>query len=240
MKEKKTIPLLNVVSLDLMLAALIVALVLFLRMGVPLLESRAAPRNTPAPTPAPIPTAQAAEPAGDPRDTVTGFFDAVIAENYDEAYRYLNGYSTLGLENEPENEVSRQVFDALRRSYSYKLHGDCILNKTHAAQQVLVQHLDLNAFQADLKQATEDALERKVQLLPRSELYDENGGYLPEVTSSAYAEAVAALLARSDDYMTVTGMELELSYSADGWLLNLSSPLTAALSGSTSGKGAAE
>ena len=180
------------------------------------------------------------KPAGDPRDTVTGFFDAVIAENYDEAYRYLNGYSTLGLENEPENEVSRQVFDALRRSYSYKLHGDCILNKTHAAQQVLVQHLDLNAFQADLKQATEDALERKVQLLPRSELYDENGGYLPEVTSSAYAEAVAALLARSDDYMTVTGMELELSYSADGWLLNLSSPLTAALSGSTSGKGAAE
>ena len=50
MKEKKTIPLLTVVSLDLMLAALIVALVLFLRMGVPLLESRAAPRNTPAPS----------------------------------------------------------------------------------------------------------------------------------------------------------------------------------------------
>ena len=67
MKEKKTIPLLNVVSLDLMLAALIVALVLFLRMGVPLLESRAAPRNTPAPTPAPIPAAQAAEPTSDPR-----------------------------------------------------------------------------------------------------------------------------------------------------------------------------
>lgn len=180
------------------------------------------------------------KPAGDPRDAVTGFFDAVVEENYGEAYRYLNGYSSLGLENEPQNEVSRQVFDALRHSYSYKLHGDCFVNKTRATQQVLLQHLDLNAFQADLKQATEEALERKVQLLPRSELYDENGAYLPEVTSSAYAEAVAALLSRSDDYMTVTGLDLELSYTADGWVLNLSSPLSAALSGNPSGKGATE
>lgn len=179
------------------------------------------------------------KPEGDPREAVTGFFDAVVDEDYAAAYAWLDGYSSLGLENEPDSEVSRQVFDALRSSYAYKLHGSCTLDKTRATQQVLLQHMDLTAFQADLRQATEDALERKVQLLPRSELYDEDGNYLPEVSSGAYADAVAALLARSDDYMTVTGLELELSYTADGWRLNVSPALTAALSGNPAAKGGA-
>lgn len=179
------------------------------------------------------------KPEGDPREAVTGFFDALMDEDYDAAYRWLDGYSTLGLENEPENEVSREVFDALRRSYSYKLHGDCTMDKKKATQQVLLQHLDLNALQADLKQATEDALNRKVQLLPRSELYGEDGNYLPEVTSAAYAEAVESLLARAGDYTTVTGLELELVYTADGWRLVMSPALSAALCGTPSSKGGA-
>lgn len=69
MKDENKVPLLNVVSFDLMLAALIVALIIFLCLGVPLLQSRAALRNAPPPTPAPspAPTVQAAEPTEDPR-----------------------------------------------------------------------------------------------------------------------------------------------------------------------------
>lgn len=177
------------------------------------------------------------KPKGDPRDAASGFFDALIAENYDEAYTYLNGYSSLGLEKEPENEVSRMVFDALRSNYSYTLRGDCTMDKTSASQKVLLQHLDLNAFQTDLKQATEDALARKVQMLPRSELYDESGAYLPEVTTSAYADAVASLLMHLEDYMTVSELDLKLIYTADGWKLELSQAMSAALCGLSSVKG---
>ena len=177
------------------------------------------------------------KPEGDPRETVTAFFDALVAEDYDRAYACLSDYSTLGLENEPENETSRAVFDTLRRSYSYKLYGDCTMDRTHAVQQVLLRHMDLTALQADLHEATEAAIAKKVQELPRAELYDEDGGYLPEVTSSAYAEAVASLLERADEYMTVTGIELELRYTEDGWLLLGSQPLNAALCGTPSGKG---
>ena len=176
-------------------------------------------------------------PQGDPREAVSGFFDAVIEKDYARAYSWLDSYSTLGLENQPDDEVSRQVLEALRGSYSYKLYGDCTVEKTSARQQVLLQHMDLTAFQADLRTATEEALNHKVQLLPRSELYDESGNYLPEVTASAYADAVAALLARSGDYMTVTGLELQLNYGPDGWRLGVDGTLTAALCGMPSAKG---
>ena len=178
-------------------------------------------------------------PEGDPREAVSGFFDALIAEDYDAAYVRLNGYSSLGLEKKTESEVSQQVLDVLRRSYDYRLDGDCIMDKTHAAQRVLLQHLDLPALQSDLKQATEAALESKVQVLSRAELYDEDGSYLPEVTSAAYAEAVSELLTHPGDYMCVTELDLELVYTENGWQLLDSPALFTALCGNPAARGGA-
>ena len=42
--------------------------------------------------------------SGDPAETVTSFFDAIVARDYAAAYSYLNDYSSLGLENPPESE----------------------------------------------------------------------------------------------------------------------------------------
>ena len=178
-------------------------------------------------------------PQSDPRETVSGFFDAVIAEDYEKAYGLLDGYSSLGLESELESDLSQQMFDALRRSYAYRLDGDCTMNKTSAQQKVLLRHLDFSAMQADLRQATEDALAEEVQRLPRSELYDENGAYLPEVTATAYQKALSSLLARADDYMTVDALTLELRYDGEIWRLGVDSALTTALSGVPSAKGGA-
>ena len=79
-----------------------------------------------------------------------------------------------------------------------------------------------------------------MQTLPRKELYDEEGNYLPEITAAAYAEAVEALLEHSDNYRTVTGLELTLRYTDKGWLLSADPQLTAALSGNPSVKGGGE
>ena len=170
-------------------------------------------------------------PAGDPQETVTEFFDLLIAGDYPSAYACLSDYTGLGLENTPESEAGQQIYQALRQSYSYKLYGDCVRNGLSASQQVLLTHLDVTALRADLKDATEAALTQLVQTLPRNELYDKNNHYLPSVTDTAYANAVASLLSHVEDYYTITGIELELSYSAGGWHIVTNNHMLNALCG---------
>ena len=83
--------------------------------------------------------------------------------------------------------------------------------------QSVLTHLDLTALKADLKEATETALNQLVQTLPKDELYDENKNYLPSVTDTAYANAVTSLLGHVQDYYTTTGLELALTYTDGGW-----------------------
>lgn len=170
-------------------------------------------------------------PAGNPQETVTEFFDSVIAGDYQSAYACLSDYTSLGLENTPEGEAGQQIYQALRQSYSYKLYGDCVKNGLSASQQVLLTHLDVTALEADLKDATEAALNQLVQSLPRDQLYDENNNYLPSVTDSAYSSAVASLLSHVEDYYTTTGLELELSYGTGGWRIVTNTPMLNALCG---------
>jgi len=101
----------------------------------------------------------------------------------------------------------------------------------NATQQVLFGHLDLNQLSAPLEEETNAVLERLVRELPRSELYDENNNYLPAVTDRAYAEAIAALIDTAPDYYTVTGLEIELVYTADGWKIVTNNAMLKALSG---------
>lgn len=170
-------------------------------------------------------------PAGDPQETVTGFFDALSAGNYTEAYSYLSDYSGLGLENTPEKEAGQQIYQALRQSYSYKLYGECNVSGLSASQQVLFTHLDLTALEADLKDATNTALNQLVQTLPKDELYDENNNYLPSVTDTAYANAVSSLLGHVQDYYTTTGLELALTYTDDGWRITTNTLMLNAICG---------
>ena len=96
---------------------------------------------------------------------------------------------------------------------------------------MLLTHLDVTALEADLKDATEAALNQLVQSLPRDQLYDENNDYLPSVTDSAYSSAVASLLSHVEDYYTTTGLELELSYGTGGWRIVTNTPMLNALCG---------
>lgn len=170
-------------------------------------------------------------PSGEPQEAVAEFFDALAANNYTEAYSYLNDYTGLGLENVPGSEASLQVYQALQQSYSYKLYGDCSVDKLGASQQVLFQHLDLTALKADLKDATNAALDQLVQTLPKAEIYDENKNYLPSVTDTAYVNAISSLLSHVQDYYTTTGLELRLVYTGDGWKIVTNTALLNAVCG---------
>ena len=177
----------------------------------------------------------------DPKDSVESFFEALTEGNYKKAYRYLNDYASLGLENEPKTEGARRLAEALRRSYSYTLLGESEIDENNiifARQRVQLRVLDLTALSGDLKPATEAALEAMISGMPERETVDEDGNYLPELTEQAYLTALEEILGHSDKYMKDTELELTLFYTAaDGWRIMTDAKLIDALSGFASGKG---
>lgn len=174
-----------------------------------------------------------AKPDGDPQESVTGFFDSLSAGNYDTAYSYISTYSSLGLENTPDDEVGQLIYDALKESYSYELFSQCSVDKLSANQLVQFTYLDLNAVQSDMEPVLTKKLEEIVMARPKAEVYDENKNYLPEVTQEAYTAAVEELLKSAEKYYVTTGLQLQLEYEDGRWLLVPDQALLKALIGST-------
>lgn len=173
----------------------------------------------------------AGERKANPQESVSRFFDALIAKDYPAAYDCLYDYASLGLEEQPEGAAARRMAEALLDSYSYELYGDCEVKGLHAQQQLILETLDLDAMQADLKKETEEALHRLSEELPRSEVVDEKGNYLPSMTEKAYLEALEKLLEHPDRYRTSVGMNLKLYYTTEGWRILTDNRLIQALSG---------
>ena len=172
-----------------------------------------------------------AKPQGDPAQTVSEFFDALKAEDYSAAYARLRDYSSLGLEDSPESEAGQIVGDALRRSYDYELLGDCAVDKLTAVQSVRVRYLDLALLHTAVETGTMRQLESIVQSRPRSEVYDGNDQYLPEVASEAYLKAVSAAVAQPEQFFAEAELQLNLSYSGDSWQIVGDPALLKALNG---------
>ena len=172
-----------------------------------------------------------AKPEGDPQDSVTAFFDSLMAEDYDSAYSLLSGYSSFGLEKEPADAISASVYEALKASYDYELFGACNVDKMQASQQLQLSYLDISAVQAKAKELTMTKLEELVMARPKAEVYDENKQYLPEITEEAYALAVEEALNSADKLYNTVGVQLQLEYIDGKWLIIPNQDLLNALVG---------
>ena len=170
-------------------------------------------------------------PAGDPQDTVTGFFDALTAGDYDRAYGYLDTYSDLGLGGAPSGGTGRILMDALRDSYAYELTGSCVRSKLSARQQVKLTYMDLSSVETAAAGRVMDVLSGFVAQRPSSQLYDSDNNYLPEVAQEAYATAVAEALEDPGQYTATAELTLDLEYTGGRWLLIPSQELLTALAG---------
>lgn len=172
-----------------------------------------------------------ASPSGDPQETVSGFFDALCAADYNSAYSYLSGYTDLGLGNTPADPVGQTMYAALQESFSYELYGACVEDQLSAHQEVVFTYLDLTAIGPDVEKETMDILSGFVKERPRSELYDSNNNYLPEVAQEAYSAAVRTVLADARDYYTTTSLQLALEYVDGTWLIAPNQNLLSAITG---------
>ena len=91
-----------------------------------------------------------AKPSGDPRSSVTEFFDALVTGDYETAYSLMDDYSDLGLDTQPESEAGQLINQALKESYHYELVGDCQVNLIQASQRVSMRYLDISAVTSQL------------------------------------------------------------------------------------------
>lgn len=174
-----------------------------------------------------------AKPTGNPQEVAVEFMDSVIAGDYEKAYSFLNGYSSLGLENEPSDEIGKLMYDALKKSFSYELTGECFVDKLEANQQIQFTFLDLPSTEEDVQTKTEAILKEIVASRPAKSVYDENNNYLPEVAHEAYAKALNEVLQHAEDYYTSDGVLLQLVYSDGSWSVIPAQSLIKALSGNT-------
>ena len=156
-------------------------------------------------------------PGGDPQETVTKFFDSLKIGDYATAYSCLSDYETLGLEQEPETAEARQIYDAIKQSYSYTLAGDCVINEKSAAQKVRFRALNLQRTETAIASRVNAILEEKVATLPQSEVYDSEGGYLPSLTDAVYQEALEEALKNTDSLAASTELEIHLQYERGEW-----------------------
>ena len=174
------------------------------------------------------------QPAGDPQQTVTQFFDSLKSGDYPAAYACLSDYETLGLEQEPETAEARQVYDVLKKSYSYTLQGDCAVHGRAATQKLRFRALNIRKTEAAIASRVDAILEEKVAELPYSEIYDADGGYLPSLTDAVYQEAMEEALKNMDSLSANTELEIRLQYEQGEWRIVTDRALLNALVGGES------
>ncbi len=174
-----------------------------------------------------------AKPSGDPAASVSRFFDALCAGDYDAAYPELRDYSDLGLAALPSSAAGQRIYGALHASYSYELTGPCRTDKLDAVQPVRFRYLDLPSLEEAVAEETQLQIEQIVQTRPVAEVYDANRRYLPEVANEAYLAALDKVLQHAADYYADTEFDLSLSYTDGRWQILANPALLRALAGGT-------
>lgn len=174
------------------------------------------------------------DPEGDPAEAVHGFFDNITSGNYSEACKYLNGYSDIGLDYQSDDSQARVFYDALIASYAVSYNDEPVINNTKAVQYVDFTYLNLKAFSEGLQAETDAVLEEMVKASDNpNAMYDENDNYLPEVTESAYTEALNRHIQSVGSYYETKHLSVntEYDYNTGKWLIAADNELFNVLSG---------
>ena len=169
--------------------------------------------------------------SGDPQETIVLFTESLKNGDYQTADSLLLKGASLGLNRTPDSEEEALLLAALEASWDFAPYGECTITQRSAWQQMRVQHLSLTALDAALQERSKEVLSGLVRSLPMTEVYDENGEYLPSLAETAYREALRDVISHAEDYYTYTGITLELRESNGTWLIVPDERLISVLSG---------
>ena len=136
--------------------------------------------------------------------------DALCAGDYEAAQSCIYGQPDLGA-GEPEDAVSKLLWDAFTDSLSYEFTGLCQVTDTGFARDATVTCLDVSCVTAAVTQRAKAAAAED-----KTEIYNEDNSYRNELVDQALNDAVTQAL--SEDAQTVTrDVTLGLIYQDGAW-----------------------
>ena len=140
----------------------------------------------------------------------------MCAGDYEAAQSCIYGQPDLGA-GEPEDAVSKLLWDAFTDSLSYEFTGLCRVTDTGFARDATVTCLDVSGVTAAVPQRAKALLEAKAAAAEdKTEIYNEDNSYRNELVDQALNDAVTQAL--SEDAQTVTrDVTLGLIYQDGAW-----------------------
>ena len=142
--------------------------------------------------------------------------DALCAGDYDTAGSCMYGQPDLGA-GEPEDEVSRLLWDAFTDSLSYEFTGVCSVTDAGLTRKAAVTALDVTKVTQSVPQRARALLEQQAEAAASpAEIYDEHNAYREELVNQALLDAAKQALDESAETVT-RDVSLNLIYRDGAW-----------------------
>lgn len=162
---------------------------------------------------------------------VNEMMDAVCSNDYAAASQRIFGNPDFGADREPEDAVSKLVWDAFVSSIRYELNGDLYATDSGVAQDITITTLDIASVTSVLKDRSTVLLEQRVaEAEDPHEVYDENNDYREDFVMKVLHDAAKQAL--EEDATTVTqSVTINMIYEDGQWWILADPQLFAAISG---------
>ncbi|MCR5250116.1 MAG: phosphodiester glycosidase family protein [Lachnospiraceae bacterium] len=173
-------------------------------------------------------------PSDTPEHKAEHFFHNLVTGSYEAAAADLSRPRQFFSEPEDADATDRLYYEYLKKSFSYRLKGEAVRDKTHAEQTVSFTYLDLKQLPDPISEQVMNELAGLVEERKKAEVYDEDENYRPEILEEVYADSVREVLSHAEDYYTTTDLTVALDYSDGEWFIEPADPLFLALAGGSS------
>ncbi len=172
-------------------------------------------------------------PSESPDQAAEEFMRALSQRNEEAASSMLAAKEELFFVPQGNDEEENLCNEALKYSFSYELLDECERTGTSATQKVRLTYLDFNKPVSDIYDTLFEELEQKVENRKKSEVYDENNNYRPEILEEVYSDSIKKVLSKPDAYCITADCSLLLTYRDGEWKVTADDALKLALSGNT-------
>lgn len=170
---------------------------------------------------------------GNPADSVYRFYSLALEGNYEESYKCLKDYTTLGLENSPSDNYSERIYAALKDSYRFELSGPAVIDQFTATQNIRFSYLEIAAISEAISAEIDNLLEERIETLPWHQIYDDEGNYRTALLDEVYDSAFDIAMKNADNYIVTTEYPVTLEYIGDTWYVLVSDDMTYCFAGGT-------
>lgn len=166
---------------------------------------------------------------------VESLMDSICAGEVGQAEQFLYGSPDLGLDNPPDDEVGRIVWNAFLDSTSYELLGDFYATETGLAQDLRFTALDVPSVVESLSPLAHDILRSRLEDAKEfSLIYDENKNFRDSIISDVLRTAAQQALESNAPYKEST-FAIHLIYYKGEWFVFPDTAFLSAISGGIPG-----